>query len=107
MSSSSSTAIRRLKREYKQMSNKSSTVPSGFVASPLPTNLLHCHFLLLGPCFNDTPYEGGVYHGVLQFNSDYPHKPPHVIMRTDTGRFEVNKKVRKTNKHKTNIRQQT
>ena len=90
---SSSTAIRRLKREYSTLSSISSTIPSGFICAPLESNLLHCHFILLGVVFDDTPYAGGVYHGVLQFPANYPLAPPHVIMRTETGRFEVNKKI--------------
>jgi len=85
-----SAAIRRLKKEY---TNLSKDPAPGILAQPLETNFLHAHFLLHGTVFHDTPYEGGVYHGLLKFPSDYPMKPPTIIMRTPSGRFTPDQKI--------------
>lgn len=87
----SSPALRRLKKEYASLDKESP--PGVLIVRPLETNFLHAHFLLEGPAFYDTPYEGGVYHGVLQFPPSYPMKPPAVIMRTPSGRFQPDKKI--------------
>lgn len=85
-----STAIRRLKKEY---ANLMKEPPPGAHVRPLETNFLHAHFLLHAEVFYDTPYEGGVYHGVLKFPSNYPLKPPAVILRTPSGRFQPDHKI--------------
>jgi len=85
-----SAAIRRLKKEY---TNLLKDPAPGVYAKPLETNFLHAHFLLHGEVFHDTPYEGGVYHGVLKFPANYPMKPPTVIMRNPSGRFEPDQKI--------------
>uniref|UniRef100_A0A7S3PXU4 UBC core domain-containing protein n=1 Tax=Chaetoceros debilis TaxID=122233 RepID=A0A7S3PXU4_9STRA len=85
-----STAIRRLKKEY---SNLLKEPPPGAHVRPLETNFLHAHFLLHAEVFYDTPYEGGVYHGVLKFPFNYPLKPPTVILRTPSGRFQPDHKI--------------
>ncbi|GMH87145.1 hypothetical protein TrVE_jg6882 [Triparma verrucosa] len=92
--SGSTPAIRRIKREYSTL-HKDPSPPStlGFVARPLESNYLHCHFLLFGTVFHSSPYEGGIYHGVLQFPKTYPNSPPSVLFRTESGRFQVNKKI--------------
>lgn len=91
---SQSAAIRRLKKEYSQLTKKP---PPGCCVRPLETNFLHAHFLLGynddDGIFYDTPYEGGIYYGVLQFPTNYPMAPPSVIMRTPSGRFAVNQKI--------------
>ena len=86
----SSVAHRRIAKEYASLHK---SPESSFVARPLPSNNLHCHFLLHGPVFHGTSYEGGVYHGVLMFPRNYPLAPPTVVMRTESGRFKVNAKV--------------
>jgi ubiquitin-conjugating enzyme E2 J2 len=65
----------------------------GAIARPLETNFLHAHFILHGVVFEDTPYEGGCYHGVLKFPTNYPMKPPIIIMRTPSGRFNPDRKI--------------
>mmetsp|Transcript_38851 Transcript_38851/g.116800 ORF Transcript_38851/g.116800 Transcript_38851/m.116800 type:complete len:82 (-) Transcript_38851:1281-1526(-) len=79
----SSGALRRLRKEYEALRKEP---PPGAVVEPLETNFLHAHFVLFGSVFWDTAYEGGVYHGVLKFPSNYPLAPPTVIMRTPSGR---------------------
>jgi ubiquitin-conjugating enzyme E2 J2 len=49
------------------------------------------HYVLEGA--QGTPYEGGFYHGLLRFPSEYPFKPPSVLMITPNGRFEVNQRL--------------
>ena len=89
--SSNSPAVRKLKREYGRL--EAEPVHKGISVRPLESNFLHAHFLLSGEVFHDTPYEGGVYHGVLQFPKEYPFKPPSIIMRTPSGRFNPNNKI--------------
>jgi ubiquitin-conjugating enzyme E2 J2 len=89
---SSGTALRRLKKEYAIIDKE--PPPGVLIVRPLERNFLHAHFLLGGEAFYDTPYEGGCFHGVLQFPKEYPMKPPAVIMRTPSGRFQPDKKVR-------------
>jgi len=89
--SSNSPAVRKLKREYGRL--EAEPVHPGIFVRPLETNFLHAHFILSGEVFYDTPYEGGVYHGVLQFPKEYPFKPPSIITRTPSGRFNPNNKI--------------
>lgn len=86
-----SAALRRLRKEYADL-RKDPVFPGIFV-EPLETNFLHAHFLLSGVVFHETPYEGGVYHGVLKFPPTYPLKPPSVIMRTPSSRFKPDVKI--------------
>jgi len=86
----SGAAARRLKKEYTTLLKDPAP---GAIARPLETNYLHAHFLLSGEIFYDTPFEGGVYHGVLKFPNNYPMKPPSVIIRTPSGRFQPERKI--------------
>ena len=52
----------------------------------MESNILNFHYVIEGA--PGTPYAGGYYHGVLKFPSEYPHKPPSVIMYTPNGRFQ-------------------
>ncbi|WVQ63639.1 uncharacterized protein L199_001792 [Kwoniella botswanensis] len=66
--------------------------PPPFIwACPEEKNILDWHFIIRGP--PDTPYEGGEYHGLIWFPSDYPFKPPDVKMFTPSGRFETGHKI--------------
>lgn len=40
-----------------------------------------------------TEYEGGLYHFRIQLPSEYPFRPPSIMMLTPNGRFELNTKV--------------
>ncbi|WVW79642.1 hypothetical protein I302_101611 [Kwoniella bestiolae CBS 10118] len=76
------------KREYLAMQKS----PPPFIwACPEEKNILDWHFIIRGP--PDTPYEGGEYHGLIWFPSDYPFKPPDVKMFTPSGRFETGHKI--------------
>ena len=45
-----------------------------------PSNILEWHFVITGP--EDSPFENGQYHGKLVFPSEYPYKPPAIMMFT-------------------------
>lgn len=47
--------------------------------------------MVCGP--ENTPYEGGFYHGKLVFPREFPFKPPSIYMITPNGRFKTNKKL--------------
>ena len=77
-------AVKRIKSEITDLEEN----PCNFFrARPLDTDLLDWHFVLLGA--NNTVYEGGVYHGQIQLDQEYPIKPPRIIFLTESGRFEV------------------
>ncbi|XP_021807792.1 uncharacterized protein LOC110751602 [Prunus avium] len=41
-----------------------------------------------------TDFEGGIYHGRIQFPEEYPSKPPEFSFFTENGRFKTHKKIR-------------
>ncbi|XP_053989113.1 ubiquitin-conjugating enzyme E2 J2-like [Hylaeus anthracinus] len=82
----SATAI--LKQDYLRL--KKDPVPY-VLAEPVPSNILEWHYVVKGP--EETPYEGGFYHGKLKFPVEYPFQPPSIYMRTPNGRFKVNTKL--------------
>ena len=43
-------------------------------------NIFEWHFTIAGP--QDTPFEGGRFHGRLILPTDYPMKPPNIIIMT-------------------------
>lgn len=57
----------------------------GVYIAPEENNFHNVHFVLPGP--EDTPYEGGLYHGMILLNNDHPLKPPNMYMFTPSGRF--------------------
>lgn len=81
-------AQKRLKKDYMEIIKE--PVPF-IVAHPLENNILEWHFVLKGP--PDTPYEGGCYHGKLNFPKEFPYKPPAIRMLTPSGRFQVNQRI--------------
>eukprot|EP01098_Paradermamoeba_levis_P006521 TRINITY_DN2701_c0_g1_i2.p1 TRINITY_DN2701_c0_g1~~TRINITY_DN2701_c0_g1_i2.p1 ORF type:complete len:161 (+),score=41.52 TRINITY_DN2701_c0_g1_i2:124-606(+) len=81
-------AIKRLQKEFLLLNKE--PVPHIF-AKPNPSNLLEWHFIISGP--PGTPYEGGQYHGKLIFPSEYPFKPPGIMMITPSGRFETERRL--------------
>lgn len=50
--------------------------PSGVSASPLPDNVMTWNAVIIGPA--ETPFEDGTFKLVLQFDEQYPNKPPNV-----------------------------
>ena len=47
-------------------------------------NIFEWHFTIAGP--QDTPFEGGRFHGRLILPTDYPMKPPNIIIMTVSAR---------------------
>ncbi|XP_050430620.1 ubiquitin-conjugating enzyme E2 J1-like isoform X2 [Adelges cooleyi] len=62
-----------------------------YSAHPLEDNLFEWHFTMRGPPSSE--FEGGVYHGRILLPSEYPMKPPNIILLTPNGRWETNKKI--------------
>ena len=60
-------------------------------AEPLPSNILEWHYVVQGP--EQSPYEGGYYHGKLVFPMEYPFRPPSIYMTTPSGRFKTNTRL--------------
>lgn len=83
-------AFRRLTKELAALAKDPIKSPVIAVA-PNERNLLEMHYVIEG-C-EGTPYEGGVYHGVLLFPKQYPLKPPSVLMKTPSGRFQPNRRL--------------
>ncbi|RFU78761.1 ubiquitin-conjugating enzyme e2 2 [Trichoderma arundinaceum] len=93
----STAARRRLMRDFKRMQTDP---PAGVSASPIPDNVmtwlvcpshphyaeqlltnisspsLHRNAVIIGPA--DTPFEDGTFRLVMQFEEQYPNKPPQV-----------------------------
>lgn len=81
-------ATARLKQDYMRLKND----PVPYVlAEPVPSNILEWHYVVKGP--ENTPYEGGFYHGKLIFPGEFPFQPPSIYMTTPNGRFKVNTKL--------------
>lgn len=78
----------RLQREYKTLMREP---VDNVTALPTPTNLLEWHFVIEGA--KGTDYEGGVYHGKIMFTTDYPFRPPSILLLTPNGRFATNMKI--------------
>ena len=50
------------------------------------------HCTIRGPA--GTEFEGGLYHFRILLPSEYPFRPPSILMLTPNGRFELNTKAR-------------
>ena len=50
------------------------------------------HCTIRGP--TGTEFEGGLYHFRILLPSEYPFRPPSILMLTPNGRFELNTKAR-------------
>ncbi|XP_071553003.1 ubiquitin-conjugating enzyme E2 J2 [Panulirus ornatus] len=88
MSKHSGTASARLRADYMRL--KRDPVPY-VTAEPLPSNILEWHYVVEGP--EQSPYEGGYYHGKLVFPMEYPFRPPSIYMITPSGRFKTNSRL--------------
>eukprot|EP00747_Dinoflagellata_sp_TGD_P166886 gnl/TRDRNA2_/TRDRNA2_190391_c0_seq1.p1 gnl/TRDRNA2_/TRDRNA2_190391_c0~~gnl/TRDRNA2_/TRDRNA2_190391_c0_seq1.p1 ORF type:complete len:374 (-),score=85.38 gnl/TRDRNA2_/TRDRNA2_190391_c0_seq1:46-1167(-) len=87
-SSGSSSAIKRIQRELKEIMDSPSR---HWIAAPVNDDLFEWQFALRGP--PDSDYEGGIYTGRLALPVNYPMAPPTVMLLTPNGRWEVNKKI--------------
>jgi len=81
-------ALSRLRQDYLRL--KKDPIPY-VIAEPVPSDILEWHYVVSGP--ENTPYDGGYYHGKLVFPRDFPFKPPAIYMITPNGRFRTNKKL--------------
>ena len=75
---------KRIVNEIKKLKERPSHM---FHAEALPDNLYEWHFTLRG--MENSPYEEGLYHGVILLPRDYPLKGPDIRFMTENGRFEV------------------
>ncbi|XP_075221516.1 ubiquitin-conjugating enzyme E2 J1-like isoform X2 [Lycorma delicatula] len=80
-------AVKRLMREACELREAT----EDFCARPLDDNLFEWHFTVQGP--SGTDFDGGLYHGRILLPTEYPMKPPNIILLTPNGRFEINKKI--------------
>lgn len=51
-----------------------------YSAHPLEDNLFEWHFTMRGP--QSSEFEGGIYHGRILLPTQYPMKPPNIIILT-------------------------
>ena len=79
------TSQARIKNEMKNMVENHS---EDFFAYPLENDLLNWHFSIKGP--KNTEFEGGLYHGILNLQNNYPENQPVIQFVTPNGRFQVN-----------------
>ncbi|XP_060877986.1 ubiquitin-conjugating enzyme E2 J1-like [Metopolophium dirhodum] len=84
---SKSTAVKRLMREAIELSEPTDE----YSAHPLEDNLFEWHFTMRGPQASE--FDGGIYHGRILLPTEYPMKPPNIILLTPNGRWETNKKI--------------
>ncbi|OQR72562.1 ubiquitin-conjugating enzyme E2 J1-like [Tropilaelaps mercedesae] len=82
-----SPAVKRLMKEAQELREAT----EDYFAQPLDDNLFEWHFTVRGP--PDSDFEGGIYHGRIILPSEYPMKPPNIVIMTPNGRFETNKKI--------------
>ncbi|EME31320.1 Ubiquitin-conjugating enzyme E2 J1 [Galdieria sulphuraria] len=87
----SGVGVKRLLNEYRELEKEQWEPGSWFRAYPLEEDLFEWHFTLKGP--DGTPFEGGFYHGKILFPSEYPLKPPDIVMLTPNGRFETGQRI--------------
>ncbi|KAI0078177.1 UBC-like protein [Panus rudis PR-1116 ss-1] len=83
-----SSAIKRIMQEARELANDPST---DYSAAPLEDDIFEWHCTIRGP--SGTEFEGGLYHFRILLPSEYPFRPPAIMMLTPNGRFELNTKI--------------
>ena len=81
--SSRNAAIKRLQQELQAIKRGEEKGEEGeccFKVTPLEDNPFEWHFTIKGA--PDSDYEGGLYHGKIIFPTDYPFKPPDIVILT-------------------------
>jgi ubiquitin-conjugating enzyme E2 J2 len=60
-----------------------------------PEQQLHINSSVMSHAITDACFKlvGGTYHGKLVFPSEYPYKPPSIMMLTPNGRFALNQRL--------------
>ena len=89
MGGQSKIGLNRIKKEYIAI-QKDATL-TNLIIVPNPKDFYEWHYVVYG--LKDCPYEGGVYHGKLLLPSEYPTKPPGIVMLTPNGRFKTNTRI--------------
>lgn len=69
----STTARKRLMRDFRRMQQDPT---GGISAAPLPDDIMRWNAVIIGP--ENTPFEDGTFKLVIQFDEQYPTKPPSV-----------------------------
>jgi|TARA_B110000977_G_scaffold5843_1_gene8228 ubiquitin-conjugating enzyme E2 J2 len=81
-------AVQRLQKELRLLSKD----PLPFItARPDTKNILVWHYVLVGD--EASEFKGGQYHGKVTFPSQYPFRPPSIVMVTPSGRFQSNTRL--------------
>ncbi|BFG39394.1 hypothetical protein CerSpe_256680 [Prunus speciosa] len=80
---------RRLAEEYRAIKSNPS---DDFDCRMLERNPYEWQFGIRGA--SGTEFEGGIYHGRMQFPMEYPSKPPSFTLLTENGRFKTHNKIR-------------
>ncbi|KIP04768.1 hypothetical protein PHLGIDRAFT_31212 [Phlebiopsis gigantea 11061_1 CR5-6] len=83
-----SSAVKRIMQEARELANDPST---DYHAAPLEDDIFEWHCTLRGTPGSE--FEGGVYHFRILLPSEYPFRPPSIMMLTPNGRFELNTKI--------------
>ncbi|KAH8107214.1 UBC-like protein [Cristinia sonorae] len=83
-----SSAVKRIMQEARELANDPCT---DYSAAPLEDDIFEWHCTLRGP--PGTEFEGGLYHFRILLPSEYPFRPPSIMMLTPNGRFELNTKI--------------
>jgi len=81
-------AVKRIMQEARELANDPCT---DYAAAPLEDDIFEWHCTLRGPA--GTEFEGGLYHFRILLPSEYPFRPPSIMMLTPNGRFELNTKI--------------
>ncbi|KAJ3530800.1 hypothetical protein NMY22_g8420 [Coprinellus aureogranulatus] len=81
-------AVKRIMQEARELANDPCT---DYHAAPLEDDIFEWHCTLRGS--PGTEFEGGLYHFRILLPSEYPFRPPSIMMLTPSGRFELNTKI--------------
>ncbi|KAI0637196.1 ubiquitin-conjugating enzyme/RWD-like protein [Trametes polyzona] len=81
-------AVKRIMQEARELANDPCT---DYAAAPLEDDIFEWHCTIRGP--PGTEFEGGLYHFRILLPSEYPFRPPAIMMLTPNGRFELNTKI--------------
>jgi len=80
--------VKRILQEARELGTDSST---DYHAAPLEDDIFEWHCTMRGPA--GTEFEDGIYHFRIQLPSEYPFRPPSIMLLTPNGRFELNTKI--------------
>ncbi|KAI0685491.1 ubiquitin-conjugating enzyme/RWD-like protein [Cytidiella melzeri] len=83
-----SSAVKRIMQEARELANDPCT---DYTAAPLEDDIFEWHCTIRGP--SGTEFDGGLYHFRILLPTEYPFRPPSVMMLTPNGRFELNTKI--------------